>query len=712
MFTLRHFVLSLCMLFFSGIQAYSQKLIGKELVKTDDLNSLVESGLGLLFGAKDIEGDINKVTVTDENFNGITIQIAYEGFTDNWLKGSVIDINKAAIREIESEPVPLGSNNNDVEIHFELKGGIENDAIESAFVKFIVCKNEDDVTGRVFVYQLHKQWKKSGLTTDEPVYDYIQEDKEITLTPVPVGSASRLKDGGTLILPPPGKVARVKIDNDIYQSKIERRPMKIPVQALQNLQTADQKRMVFSPNIKTDKQQYRQIEESPKDNTIRPLKIAKINLAPLQLSEEQIKNGAEGPGNIAISLWDEINSDINFDFGEDKISNISTDIFPDKNENSGYYYYYPTSYNLIWSPDESYNFKILYGSGLAGAGGRVIMFAKLSPSIGTREKQMVEELVKDYTKNNNLKFEKLLPIPLAEEPQIDLSGHLSNLYGISSDSVSIHITNIFNPVDVAWPMNTKNADDLMVGLKEVDLNGNIKLVPQGEMPSVNIPVKISLDDKNILGRIELQNNEWRNRLWKNEMPFPVKLKYLHALFINKDEKGETRPFIYSWNLGDEKVPVSAKVKFNDSDVPKIVDNKAQRIWIEYSVPECVPCKDKVINELIGGTVSSREQKIEVVSLVLERLNAYVMEVTLRSKYADTKGESIVELPAIKVKEDMESYFSQPLFVPEEQNLEYEYKIKIVTDDEIMQSDWRYSDESSLYLNKSLVEQALGKFPGE
>ncbi|MGC9356163.1 MAG: hypothetical protein ACP5D9_20115, partial [Mariniphaga sp.] len=386
-----------------------------------------------------------------------------------------------------------------------------------------------------------------GLTTDEPTYDYIQADKEITLTPVAVGSASKLKDGGTLILPPPEKVATVKINKDIYQSKIERKPMKIPVQVLHNTQPANQKRTIFSPKIKTGKQQYRKTE-APKEDP-RPLNVAKINLAPLQLSKEQIEKGAEGPGNVAISLWDEINTDINFDFGEDKISNISTDIFPDKNENSGYYYYYPTSYNLVWTPDESYHFKILYGSG--SAGGRVIMFAKLSPSIGTREKQMVEELMKDYTKNNNLKFEKLLPIPLAEEPQIDLSGHLSNLYGISSDSVSISITNIFNPVDVAWPMNTKNADDLMVGLKEVDLNGNIKLVPQGEMPSLNIPVKISLDDKNILGRIEFQNNTWRNQFWKNEMPFPVKLKYLHALFINKNEQGETRPFIYSWNLGNE-----------------------------------------------------------------------------------------------------------------------------------------------------------------
>jgi len=89
-----------------------------------------------------------------------------------------------------------------------------------------------------------------------------------------------------------------------------------------------------------------------------------------------------------------------------------------------------------------------------------------------------------------------------------------------------------------------------------------------------------------------------------------------------------------------------------------------------------------------------------------------MEVNVRSKFADTKGENIVELPAIKVKNDMESYFTNPLFVPEGQNLEYEYKIKIVTDNDIYQSGWKYSDETTLYVNKALVEQALGTFPGE
>ncbi len=697
-------------LFLSVTSAFSQDLTGKELTKTDDLNSLVESGIGLLFGAKDIEGDISKVTVSNDSFNEVTLQVTFDGFSGNWLKGNIIRPDKTRIEEIASNPVPFSSGNEQAEIHFKLKGDSSTGPIESSYIKFIVCKEEDDVTGKVYVYQLSKQWRSSGLTAGGQADDYIREDLEISLTPAPVGSASQLKDDGILILPPPRKVTAVPLNDPVYQTKIERRPMIISTQMIQNLQpVSQQKATIHQGKISPATQQFRRIQTQDAN---KPLKIAKVDLKPLQLNPEQLENGAEGPGNVAISLWDEISADVNFDFGTDKLSRISTDIFPDKNETSGYYYYYPTSYNLVWTPDESYQLNILYGSGSTDEAGKVVMFAKLSPAVGTREKQMVEELVKDYADNNNLEFKKLLPIPLAEQPAVDLSGQLSSLYGISPGNVSISITNLFNPVDLAWPMTTSNADDLMVGLKEVDLNGSIRLVPQGEMPALNIPVKISLDDKEVLGRIELPNTRWRNQQWKNEMPFPVKLKYMHALFINKDKKGKTQPYIYSWDLGNKEVPVHARVKLNGSNIPGVVDQKAQRIWVEYSVPECTPCKDNVINKLVGGTTTSRKQKIEVVSLVLEKLNAYVMEVTIRSRFADTKGENIVELPPVKVQNDMESCFSEPLFVPEEENMEYEYKIKIITDNDIYQSGWKYSDETTLYVNKALVEQALGTFPGE
>ena len=68
----------------------------------------------------------------------------------------------------------------------------------------------------------------------------------------------------------------------------------------------------------------------------------------------------------------------------------------------------------------------------------------------------------------------------------------------------------------------------------------------------------------------------------------------------------------------------------------------------------------------------------------------------------------MEITPLKIKTDDETFSIGPLFIPEEQKLEYEYRIKMVTDDEILTSEWIYSNEPSLYLTKSLVEKALGK----
>jgi hypothetical protein len=706
------FLLVICSL---PVWLSAQELKGKELIKSDDVNALVESGLGLLLGAKDITGEIIGAEVTADAPGKLTVKLRYEGFSNNWMKGSVVNAEKLKMDDILSEPVQLSSDGSEVMLQFELKDNPQEDNTTSTLLKILVCKRERDATGKVFAYQLDKTWKTSGLTEEEPVYDFMSEGELISITPQSVGSAAQLKDSQPNTLPKPLKTSKVKVNNTLYTSTVVRKPMM--VQAAIAQPAAKSTSTPSTMKVKTFQGKFqpatmKKADMVKKEEQKPTFKIQPVLAQPLQLNQEQVDKGAKGPGNTAISLWDEIRSDVNFDFSSNGITNINTDIFPDKNEASGYYYYFPASYNLRWDKDEHYKLKILYGTATEGVSGQVNMFVQLTPGVGTLERQMVEDLVREYTDNNNLKFEKLLPVPLQEQPQVNLSGQLSSLYNIPAEKVSTSISGLFDPVDVAWPMNTKNADDLMVGLKEVDLNGTLKLLPQGEMPEINVPVRISLDDEQVLGRLDLKKNSWRTSEWKNEMPFPVKLKYIHALFLNEDEKGRTIPFIYSWSLSDQEVPVLAKVKFNAQPIPRVVDTKAHRLWVEYAVPACHPCKDKIIEELTGGTTTAREQQIEVVSYIKERINAYVVEVKVRSMYADTKGQQIIELPAVKLEEDGSSYYVGPLFVPSGKNLAYEYRLKVVTDEEVLQSEWIYSTESSLYLTKNLVEEALGKFPGE
>lgn len=715
--TTKRIILLILLITLNWMFVSAQDYTGKELVKADNLNSLVETGIGLLFGAKDIEGEITKVTVTNDAVKKLSVNVEYTGFDNKWMKVSALDVEKTPVGSILSEPIQLSAGGNSANAELSFNADVGDEKVESVYLKLLICKKSKDVSGKVYYYNLAKQWKAAGLSVpdEEKIPDYIQEDLTLNIKPVPVGSASKLKDASQNTLPAPAKMVKVAENKNLYKSTITRQPMLIKGQ-MQVVQPATKgtsevpKPPSGDVNTRMGRTGNTVLLADQNKAAFNVKRNPKLP-ATLQLNKEQIEKGAEGPGKTAIVLWDEILSDVDFNYGENQISDISTDIFPDMNENSGYYYYFPSTYKLVWNKDESYQLNILYGSGSEEGSGKVRLFAKLSPQVGSHEKQMVEELVKEYTAKHKLKFEKLVPMPLEKEPEIDLAGQLSSLYDIPAENVSASVSGLFDPIDVAWPMSTKNADDIMVGLKEIDLNGTLQLVPQGETPAMNIPVKISLDDENVLGRIEFVKNNWRNKVWKNEMPFPVRLKYIHALFLNKDEGG-AKPYIYSWSLNDTEVPVLASVKFNTSAIPHLIDSKAKRIWVEYSVPDCITCKDDVINGLTGGTTKAREQKIEVTSYVKDDIGAHVIEVTIRSLYADPKGKQIIELAPVKLSEDFETYYISSLYVPEGKTAEYEYKVKIVTDDDIYRSDWIYSNEMSIDLNKSAIKNALGEYPGE
>jgi predicted DNA-binding antitoxin AbrB/MazE fold protein len=686
-------------------QSFSQELIGKELSKTDNINSAVESGIGLLFGAKKLQGEIEKVIVTDDSYNSLEINVNYAGFANKWLKGSIINSEQRVLSEIKTKPIQLTEGESEKQVKFDLNTKEENELLESAFLKLLVCEKESSVSGKVFLFLLSKNWTEKGLSSDKPVYDFIQEDLVVQVKPTPVGSAVELKNTNeqSKNLPVPQRSVKNIYTNKVYKSKVVRT----------NMRTFSQMQMA-QPSKSTS------MNPPPANNragtaTKDQMKVANTQLKllnqPYKLAdkpeekEEEIDTKEKGPGESAITLWDEIKSDIDFDYSEGSISSISTDIFPDINPNSGFYYYYPSSYSLVWDKDESYKFNILYGSADDEGQGKVNILATLSPSVSSKERAMIDELVEDYATRNGLVFKKLKPVPLQEGSSVELA------VKVSDEDIYAQITDIFKPVQVSWPMESKKTDDLLVILKEAEINGIIELSPTGEMPAMKIPLKISLDDQSVLGKISLQKNSWRNTTWKNEMPFPVELKYIHALFLNKE--GEGIPYIYSWDLGGKEIPVLASAKFDAGSVPTIVDNLAQKIWIEYSVPKCIACMDKVVNELTGGTVSARKQKIEVVSYgILERTGAFVIEVTLRSRYVDPKGSQVIELQPLKVNTDDETFYLEPLFKPEEQKMEYEYKLKMVTDEKIYKSEWIYSDEMSLSITKSFITNAFGEFPGE
>ncbi len=421
----------------------------------------------------------------------------------------------------------------------------------------------------------------------------------------------------------------------------------------------------------------------------------------------------QGPDNNPISLWDDLVADNNFEFPHE-ITNIRMDIYPDKNLRSGVFYYLPNAYHLRWNPDEGYRFRMLYGTADDASSGSIRMTGTLTPAIGNNEVALMKSLLASYAKSNpSYTYKELKIIPTKSSPAISLSSGLEGQYNIPPENISVGVqSTITAPIDVSWVTDNRTKEEMQVALSEgVGIQGAMTLVPNSEtIPEQLIPVRITLADARTLGRFQLEPNKWRKEKWINTTPYPLKLKFIHALVIEK-EGNKSIPLIYSWSLGDAEVPSLAKVDFNAGKMPEWLEKKGktERIWIDYTIMDCESCVNKVMDELTGGTSGSKVKNITFESFqVFEKLDAALLRIKIRSKQADPKGNTVVELPSIRIEEDLSTYSAGPLYLPEGEDVEYEYFFTLVMSNGVSYNsdDWKSSKELEMFIGLHTLKEAM------
>ena len=399
-------------------------------------------------------------------------------------------------------------------------------------------------------------------------------------------------------------------------------------------------------------------------------------------------------------------TDIDFEFPFE-ITNIQMNIYPDKNLNSGVFYYLPNAYHLQWDTNAGYQFDMLYGTAESSAiSGDVSIAGVLTPSISKKESDLIKVLLNSYVENNKSIYTNknidLKIIPIKSTPTISLSEGLQNQYKISEEDINVTISStINNPINVSWVVDNRIKEEIQVALSEgVGIHGTMVVIPDSEtIPEQLIPVRIALADKRTIGKLILSPNSWRDNNWINQTPFPIKLKYIHALVIG-EENGQNLPMVYSWSLNNTKVPSQSNVKFNSDLMPKWIESKTERIWIDYSIDECNSCVNRIMDQLTGGTSGSKVKNITFESLkVFENLDAAFLNIKIRSKQADPKGNTVIELPPVRIKEDLTTYSAGPLYLTEGADAEYEYYFTLITSDGIPYSldEWKSSKELEMFI---------------
>lgn len=742
----------------------------KELKKVDDLSGLVTD----LLSSK-VDGQVDKVTVLYDSERSLKIKIEYTGLETAYIRFNILKDQNQGDSNITATEFSLEGKTSPLEVEFNLKENTpEGTYLETPYLEIKLGQTKRKFPKRT-IYSLNKNWKTEinpenliVQATLEPVGSARDLKENVTRIIYPkkkpvlkLHNYKALSTSGLLSTGATTSTSSTSnsIDGTYNNKNNSRRFKKVivsdkgkKVEVFQKCSSGEcsmGKRALLAQNSKgsyrtsyvdSRKALYLNFDFSdgnlkllhntfnkvtkrttPKQQEIfqRTLTYIPIILPMYTATTETVPEDTnpQGPHNQPLALWEDLVTDVDFEFSHE-ITNIRMDVYPDKNPASGVFYYLPQAYHLRWNEEEGYNFRMLYNTAdSSSSDGDVRMTGTITPSIGTKEIAFIKTLLQSYVKRNaNLKYKELKIIPTKSLPKMSLSSGLQGQYDISSDGISVNMSStINNPIDVSWLTDNNTKEEMQVALSEgVGITGTMTLEPDSEtIPEQLIPVRITLADARTLGRVELVDN-WRNDNWTNATPFPIKLRYVHALIMDKTGN-KTTPLVYSWELGNVELPSKSQVSFDAAKMPSWLNGKAERIWVDYSIIDCESCVDEVISTITNATGPSQRKNISLESFkVFETMQANRLIVKIRSNQADPKGNVVKELAPVEIREDLTPQTIGPLYLPEGTLPQFEYHFKIITEDgDVYTSDnWIPFEELEMFINMNMLKNAISSLPLE
>ncbi len=632
----------------------------------------------------EVSGTIQRVFVRHESGSQLKLVLQYTGFENAYLTASTLDQHMRPQKQINSIAGNLQGVESPVELVFNLKANAgPGMRLRSGFVKISFSAQPDHIgpNSPQVIYKLNKAW--TGGSGHPLANNQLGSSggRRIDNGSRQPGNDQSLNENGPVLS---NRHVVVKIDMEPIGSAARLNPNFV---AKQPGPTKDVAAKVDSSTQVTDTL-----------NTI-------IDTDPL------------GPSDFKLSLWENIKTDVEFDFAD--ISNINLNIFRDKNPASNQFYYAPVAYNLVWNHAKGaagYDLKTLFGTASdQGESGEVRIHARLNAGINTAEVKLIRSLLEAYVaRHDNLEGPKLNILPVSGPPRVSFNDELKNLYNIPAEKVSVQASSdITKPINVSWSTDSRTKDEMVVALMEnVGINGAMILQPAGDsVVSLRIPVHININDPQTFGKFVLEPGKWRKKHWINTTPYPVALNKLHLLTLEENDEGWIDPVIYSWDLNQQVVSAGGKAFFNAKKVPKWLEasKSTVRIWLDYEVLPCDPCNKMAISTTLGGTSGEHARKISFELFdVLAQTGAKIAQIKVRSRQADPKGVQVIEMsPTLRIEKD-EAFTVGPFFVAAGEKLDYEYHLTLIMPDGTVHeaTDWVRGKESEVFLGVKNVQAII------
>jgi len=699
---------------FSGLQ-------DKELRPLTDVQSGAQSILGgllkdtpagsLLGGTT---GKIDRVVVADDRERRLAVRVTCSGLAGKQLQGELRGSNRRPQREFRPAQATVGPESNEVELVFEVPPSVpEGTELQSPFLYLKVLRPGLPLPELERAFELGKRWKV-GIKPENLV---------IRITPQPEGAAAQLKEEEVKVVLPPASVltlAEPVSARAIRATAMTEPSARISTSAVRGeaAVAASERAATVSPSIAAMSLDKRVLLEKtePAARALPPNKmlVAVANFR-FGVPEEDKNRGAKGPGGSRIDLLEGVRSDISL--LRESVIRMSPEVYQDQNPTSGIFYFIPSAYHVDWRPDEGYGMRMLYSASTReGQAGDVLMSMRLDARVDTREVQFAKELMNAYkARHPETSFTELRPLPIDKPPEVSLAGGLQRLYNIPPEKIAtVAISQALGQIDISWITDTITKENLQLALTEdVGINGNLAFTASGGgLPPPNLPVQIRLADVGTFGEFRWRRGE----KWRNPTPYPLRLKYLHALLLENNT-----PIIYSWNLGNKEVAPAAQVEFDGSPVPSWIDGKAKRLWLDYAVvSDCNACDQQVISAITGGVTSLGASQITFSTITpLADTGAYQLTAQVRSKYFDPRNRESQQKPELPLNADGKDFTVGPIYLVNRQDGQsipgdplFEYFLTAVMRDGTIYraTRWIPSDNLRVVIGRVQVEQALGSLP--
>ncbi len=679
---------------FSGLQ-------GTELAPVTGLD--LGAVLGGLLGDGETGGSLGAVTVSEDAERRLVVEVAYEGLPERQLQGELRGKDRKAQAAFGRPVFTLGAAAGTATLVFEPRDLPEGSEHHSELLTLRVVRAGRPVADLERSYTLRKRWR-------QPV---APQNVVVRIVPRPEGAAAQLRETIGPKVPMPMPAPRPLPTSPPAARPPQRpatRPMvRAPGQVTASAATARERLAVQAPI------QHRTATASL------ALSRTSLQVKPVRdftwgLSKEVTDKQGKGPGAATFDLLEGLRADVSLP--REALSRISSRVFQDANPASGLFYFLPESYGLRWTAGEGYGLRMLYGAAAAGSeAGEVQMAVQLEAGVDSEEIELALALLRAYqARHPGVKVSELRALPIETPPEVSLAGDLEHQYKIPADRVAVNaISDALGQIDASWSTDSITKENVQLALvEEVGLNGTLLFTPAGEeLPPQSIPLRVRLADPATFGRVAWRRGE----PWRNPTPYPARLNYLHALLIEGNV-----PVVYSWNLDGAVVPPQGRAEIDARTVPRWLDGRATRTWLDYSaVGDCTPCDQEVVAAISGGVSSLGASEITIRTITpLADSGAYEIALTVRSRYFDPKAKAVQTKPPLVLTADNTDFKMGPIYLgerPPGQSIPgdplFEYLLEVSMPDGATHraTRWLAADSLRLLIGKVQVEQALGKLPG-